>query len=59
MPGGWRLLETPLEVVPLDDLREHIEGDGCWCRPRVDEGVIVHNSADGREKYETRERVAS
>ncbi len=50
---------VPIHVVPIDDLREHIEdNDRCWCRPRVeDDGmVIVHNSMDGREKYETGER---
>jgi hypothetical protein len=31
----------------------------CWCRPEDDDGVIVHNSMDGREKYETGERKAS
>lgn len=48
-------------VVPVNDLREHVEdGAGCWCCPRIDERVggtiIVHNSMDGREKYETGER---
>ncbi len=49
-------------VYPLDDLREHelYTHTGCWCRPVMDEdGVIVHNSMDGREKFETGERKMS
>lgn len=49
-------------VYPLGDLRDHIvSGTSCWCRPRVDDDdlVVVHNSMDGREKYETGERVMS
>ena len=41
-------------VLPINDLREHKESKDCWCIPIEDEdGVIVHNSMDGREKYET------
>ena len=47
---SWQVLRDPAEVLPLDDLREHEEGVGCWCRPTVDEGVIVHHSMDGREQ---------
>ena len=41
-------------LVPIDDLREHrVETDErCWCNPCDDDGAIVHNSMDGREKYE-------
>lgn len=49
----WLSQQNPPEVTPLNDLREHIEGVKCWCKPRMDEDVIVHNSLDGREKYET------
>lgn len=38
-------------VIPLDDLRPHSLTD-CWCQPFDDEGVIVHNSMDQRERYE-------
>lgn len=53
-----------IHVVPIDDLQEHVEtGAPCCCRPkilwddaitgeRLDEPVIVHNSADGRELVE-------
>jgi hypothetical protein len=40
-------------VWPLDDLREHEPDDpACWCRPRLDEGVLVHNAMDRREEFE-------
>lgn len=39
-------------VIPEDDLRDHDRHTGCWCRPRADDGVIVHNSMDRRELYE-------
>ncbi len=45
-------------VFPLNDLNDHILSIKCWCCPEEDEdsvGVWVHNSADGREKYETGE----
>jgi len=45
-------------VIPQDDLRLHDGSPGCWCCPRDDgEDVWVHNSADGRERYERREKV--
>jgi hypothetical protein len=46
-------------VVPINDLREHNTDSDfiCWCHPTEnDDGVIVHNSMDGREKYESGER---
>jgi hypothetical protein len=45
-------------VVPLNDLREHVEDATCWCNPRVDEelNLVTHNSADNREAFETGER---
>jgi len=55
--GG--LVDELLEVVhvyPLNDLRDHIvEGRDCWCHPEYDEehDLLIHNSLDGREKYET------
>jgi hypothetical protein len=52
--------ESRLHVVPVNDLREHIEdGIKCWCKPHEETGVIVHNSMDGREKFETGERKPS
>lgn len=44
-------------VYPINDLREHVtDGKPCWCHPREDEGVIVHNAMDQRELIETGER---
>ena len=45
-------------VVPLNDLREHVEDATCWCNPRADEelNLVTHNSADNREAFETGER---
>ena len=48
-----------VHVLPLDDLRPHEELTECWCRPRLDEGVCVHNALDQRESYETGERKPS
>jgi hypothetical protein len=44
------------EVWPLNDLRPHVEGKNCWCAPFREDGVLVHNSMDGRERYERGER---
>ena len=50
-----------LHVVPVNDLREHScdKDKPCWCKPIEDEGVIVHNSMDQRELYETGQRKLS
>lgn len=37
---GWTI--EGCHVYPVNDLREHVPGD-CWCRPRDDEGINVHN----------------
>jgi hypothetical protein len=52
-PGKWKAQSGPMEVTPIDDSREHEAGEGCWCTPTVQSGVIVHNSLDGRERVET------
>jgi hypothetical protein len=58
--SGWRCDtggDLPPTVYPLDDLRDHIvDGRPCWCNPFDDDGVVVHNAADEREKYERGER---
>lgn len=58
----WQCITTRrqriAEVIPLDDLRQHIEQPGrCWCGPTIThEGkgwlMYAHNSADGRELVE-------
>ena len=52
----WRV--TGNHVYPAHDLREH-SLTKCWCNPVDDDGIIVHNSLDGREHYETSERKFS
>lgn len=47
-------------VVPIDDLRDHLPSSDCWCYPTEDEaGVLVHHAMDGREAFETGERLPS
>ena len=53
---AWRVQEN--HVYPLSDLREHSLRN-CWCRPIDDDGIMVHNSLDGRELYECGERKRS
>jgi hypothetical protein len=52
--------DAQFHVLPVNDLREHDETLECWCKPEIqeDEGatIVVHNSMDGRGKYETGER---
>jgi hypothetical protein len=45
-------MEEPFHVYPLNDLREHVLTEQCWCKPVYDEGIIIHNSMDLREEYE-------
>ena len=43
--------EYYLHVVPTRE--EHItQGLLCKCKPRLDDGIVIHNSYDGREFYE-------
>lgn len=48
-------------IIPVDDLREHVELASCWCSPELDDELMlaVHNSADNREAFETKERKPS
>ena len=48
-----------LHTMPLNDLRDHEALSSCWCKPSYDEGLFIHNSMDGREKFETGERKPS
>jgi len=53
-----------IHVIPLNDLKEHKDTDiDCWCQPRIEyEGngeIVIHNSLDGREGFETGERKLS
>lgn len=55
----WIAFTNPLEVLPRNDLREHVFGRKCWCKPFEEDDVIVHNSMDGRERFERLEWKAS
>lgn len=49
-------MKNIIHVIPLNDLRDHIESQKCWCNPEFDEdGICIHHSMDQREKYETGE----
>jgi hypothetical protein len=40
-------------IYPIADLRPHVlEGVDCWCRPRLEDGLVIHNAMDERETYE-------
>jgi hypothetical protein len=52
-PNGYR------SVMPVNDYREHEVSDVCWCRPTLDDGVLIHHSMDRREEYERGERRVS
>jgi hypothetical protein len=59
---GGTVIEV-LHYIPADDDREHVPSTECWCEPKQDKkfGVycFVHTSADGREAFETGERLPS
>lgn len=50
-------------VLPIGDTRGHIASESCWCAPVMEEvfdrsgqfagWLYTHNSADGREMYES------
>jgi nicotinamide mononucleotide adenylyltransferase len=47
--------DTQVHVVPVDDLRAHVEAPGCWCAPTQDAEeprLWVHHAADMREHFE-------
>ena len=50
-------IDNDLHVLPVHDLREHVEDVTCWCLPTAvrepgHAAVIVHHSQDGRELVE-------
>jgi len=60
-------MNKTIHTYPRMDIKEHAtEGDECWCRPETKEvfhsngvlagWIVVHNSSDGREQYETGQR---
>ena len=45
-------MDDLVHVLPIKDLREHRCSVACWCKPELDDGVVIHNSMDRREEYE-------
>ena len=46
-----------IHILPVNDLKPHIEASTCECKPKVEmledgEMMVVHNSYDGRERIE-------
>lgn len=64
---GWevlRLANKTLHCVPFQDIKPHRLHPKCECNPylELDENLVefyIHNSFDGREKFETGERKTS
>lgn len=65
--GGWEihdfyckdtdeLLDIMGHILPINDTKEHQLNEACSCKPVHDIDIApqywVHNSFDGREKYE-------
>lgn len=56
---GWEVIDRYFffDILPVNDSREHGQGDECWCYPKTERGstmktIVTHNSADGREAFE-------
>lgn len=56
---GELLGDRYMQVLPINDIKQHQEGDECWCHPRVwyaEDGdetpIITHHAADKREESE-------
>ncbi len=61
--GGWTLVTIPelgAHIVPLNDTADHMD-ENCPCNPKqeTDINLWTHNSFDGREEFETGERIPS
>jgi hypothetical protein len=59
VPIYWRNAVTVTHLVPCNDIRQHQLDPVCWCQPVEDQETPdfwIHNSADGREKFEQGER---
>ena len=49
---GWGVFHKPetggpVHVVPMGDTRDHFFDD-CWCPWHIEDGIVVHEAADGR-----------
>jgi hypothetical protein len=52
--NNWLVIGN--HVIPNNDLREHMEASDCWCLPKDDGQIVIHNSLDERELYERGEK---
>lgn len=55
MPEPWekaQIVGQHPHVMPLNDWVEHLVAPHCWCHPRCEDDVWIHNSMDRREDYE-------
>lgn len=60
-PYGWGIYQCDnfFHIIPVDEADRH-EYEHCTCGPAEGEhNLIVHQSFDGREKFETGERKPS
>lgn len=60
----WLVASTDdgIHITTMDDYRPHDYTSKCWCRPVEDAAepdMWMHNSLDGREAFETGERLVS
>ena len=46
----WQVIE--FNVIPLDDIKEHVPSNQCWCSPDYEDGIYIHHSMDNRELTE-------
>lgn len=57
----WNTLQLEnfqVHVIPLNDLKVHRESENCFCLPAISaDGIVVHNSLDGREFFEVDKSV--
>ena len=55
---GWVIhrIDGFRHIVPTDELHAV---DNCHCQPVEDDYLVIHNSFDGREKFERGERKVS
>ncbi len=58
--GNWQLVKDrkpdglkKTHIIPVNDLRGHIENIDCWCKPKSmlenETVIIAHNAQDERE----------
>ena len=50
-----------INIIPLNNLKDHIENQFCDCNPKIivedGEEILIHNSYDRRELIEEAEKI--